>query len=202
MRSRTTIPLFFAALALTAGFACGGPKATTDGPKGPDNAGGGSTDAAPGSTEDAGPTTTTTDGLGDAGSGQKLVQTDASSTASNAGASDGGRAQGDGGQPDPGRSGKDIEAIVKARRDEARKCYDDALKAHPGIEGDLVIQWTVDRDGKVTKIALNAARSTITEPSVVGCIIDIIKKIPFAPSPRGMESTYNYPYNFHPRGSR
>ncbi len=199
MRTRTTISLFFAALALTATFACGGPKAATDGPKGPDNVGGGSTDAATAATpDDAGPTTTTTQGLGDAGSGQKLPQTGTSSTASIP--SDGGRG-GDGGT-DPGRSGKDIEAMVKARRDDARKCYDDGLKAHPGIEGDLVIQWTVDRDGKVTKIDLNTARSTITEPSVVSCIVDIIKKIPFAPSPRGMESTYNYPFNFHPRGSR
>ena len=92
-----------------------------------------------------------------------------------------------------------VLAKAEAHRDEARKCYDDGLKAHPGVEGDLTITWVVDPQGKVTKAELNQKRSTITEPTIVNCIVDVIKKIQFAPSPRGVESTYNFPFNFHPR---
>ncbi len=100
---------------------------------------------------------------------------------------------------DAGRGPEDIRAIVVAHRDEARACYDRALKDHPGIEGDLVIQWTIDPKGAVTQISLDAARSKISEPSVVGCIVGIIQKIQFAASPGGFETKAHYPFNFHPR---
>jgi hypothetical protein len=100
---------------------------------------------------------------------------------------------------DPGRGIDDINAIVKAHRDEARACYDKALADHPGIEGDLVITWTVDPKGKVTQTALDTSRSTIVEPTVVACVSGIIQKIQFAPSPGGFETKASYPFNFHPR---
>ena len=103
---------------------------------------------------------------------------------------------------DPGRGADDINAIVKAHRDEARACYDKALPDHPGIEGDLVITWTIDPKGNVTKTSLDVGPSTIAEPTVVSCISDVIKRIQFAPSPGGFETTASYPFNFHPRHSR
>jgi hypothetical protein len=102
-------------------------------------------------------------------------------------------------QHDPGRAPADIRAIVLGHRDEARACYDHALLTHPGIEGDLVIQWTIDPKGAVGKVSLDTARSQISEPSVVACIGDIIKKIQFASSPGGFETKASYPFNFHPR---
>jgi hypothetical protein len=101
---------------------------------------------------------------------------------------------------DPGRSPADIRAIVVAHRDEARACYDKALNTHPGIEGDLVIQWTIDPKGKVTQVSLDSSRSQITEPSVAACVGDVVRKIQFAASPGGFETKAFYPFNFHPRG--
>ena len=100
---------------------------------------------------------------------------------------------------DPGRGIDDINAIVKARREEARACYDRALQDHPGIEGDLVIMWTIDPKGNVTTVSLDAARSTIAEASVVACVSEIVKRIQFAASPGGFETKASYPFNFHPR---
>lgn len=96
----------------------------------------------------------------------------------------------------------DIQAIIGSRREEARKCYDDALKDHPGIEGDLDVKWTIDPKGNVTDIAVDDARSTIHEPSVGKCVVAIIQKIKFAESPKGFESRMHYPFNFHPKGSQ
>lgn len=103
---------------------------------------------------------------------------------------------------DAGRGPDDIRAIVVAHRDEARACYDRALPDHPGIEGDLVIQWTIDPKGAVTHVALDSGRSKITEPSIVGCITGIIQKIQFAASPGGFETKAFYPFNFHPRNAK
>jgi hypothetical protein len=99
---------------------------------------------------------------------------------------------------EPGRGPEDIRAMVMARRDEAWACYDNALKDHPGIEGGLVIAWTIDPKGNVTQADVDASRSQIVEPSVVACVSSIIKGIQFAASPGRFETTAFYPFNFHP----
>jgi hypothetical protein len=103
---------------------------------------------------------------------------------------------------DPGRRPQDIAAIVVARRPEARACYDKALETHPEIEGDLVVQWTIDSKGSVTQIDVDMSRSTLVEASVVSCVEDVVKRIKFAPSPGGYETKANYPFNFRPHGDR
>jgi hypothetical protein len=87
---------------------------------------------------------------------------------------------------------------VVAHRDEARACYDKALPDHPGIEGDLVIQWTIDPKGNVTQVSLDSSRSKIVEPGVAACVANVIKSIQFASSPGGYETKAFYPFNFHP----
>jgi hypothetical protein len=103
---------------------------------------------------------------------------------------------------DPGRGPADIRAIVVAHREEARACYDKALEAHPGIEGDLAVTFTIDPRGQVIETSVDPARSQIMEPAVVDCISAIVKKIQFAASAGGFETKASYPFNFHPRHSK
>lgn len=105
------------------------------------------------------------------------------------------------GSSEQGRTAKDLQAIIGARRDEARACYDKGLKDHPGIEGDLDIKWVIDPQGNVTNAEVDSTKSQILEPSVGTCIIEIIKKIKFAPSAKGRETRAHYPFNFHPRNT-
>ena len=138
---------------------------------------------------------TTTSAVGDAGEpeGTKLPRTVAPSTSA---------APGPTHTHDIGRGPSDIRAIVVAHRDEARACYERSLRDHPGIEGDLVIEWTIDPQGIVTRVATDAARSQITEPVVAMCIGEVIRKIRFAPSRGGFETKAFYPFNFHPRAAQ
>jgi hypothetical protein len=91
-----------------------------------------------------------------------------------------------------------IKAAVKAHRKEARDCYEKGLKQVPGLRGDLVVHFVLKPSGKIKQIELNRERSTITEPSVVSCVIDVVSAIQFPESSRGMETTANYPFNFNP----
>ncbi len=187
-----------------AGLACGGGGAAAGGATAPGN---GASSASP-STADtsaagaaaAGPTTTTTTTLGAGGDlqGAKLTQT--TTVASTTGSSAAPPTKGPH-THEPGRGPADLRAIVVAHRDEARACYDAALGAHPGIKGDLLIQWTIDPKGNVTAVSQDTDRSQITEPSVVACVGNVIKKILFAPSPGGYETKAFYPFNFQPRQS-
>jgi hypothetical protein len=166
-------------------------------------AGGGSTGtpagtvATVGVAQDAGPTTTTTLTLGGGNELQGSKLTSQNSQSFDV-ALDGGTKPH---QIDVGRSTKDIQAIVVSRRDEARACYDAALKAHPGIEGNLDIQWTIDPKGAVTDISVDTSHSDIVEPTVGNCVIAIIKKIHFNESALGFETRTHYPFNFHPRSN-
>jgi hypothetical protein len=184
-------------------FACGGGTETAGGAKAPDSVIGvsnppPSTSNAPAATPvDAGPTTTTTTTLGAGGDlqGSKLGSTTtvASTTGSSAPAGKGPHTH------EVGRGPADLRAIMAAHRDEARACYDAALPSHPGVQGDLVIQFTIDPKGVVTQVSQDSERSQITEPTIVACVVGVIKKIQFASSPGGYETKAFFPFNFQPR---
>jgi hypothetical protein len=195
-------PLALLTPAFTAPLACGGGNVATDGAKSPENpaASAAPADSAASAPVDAGPTTTTTTTLGAGGDlqGAKLTQT--TTVASTTGSAAPPPAKGPH-THDAGRMPADIRAIIQAHRDEARACYDAGLTTHPGIEGDLVIQWTIDPKGNVTQFSEDTTRSQIVEPAVVACVGNVIKKIQFAPSPGGFETKASYPFNFHPHKS-
>lgn len=191
---RATLWVFFATTVPSI-FACGAASATGEAAIASGSAHA-EVDASEPASPDAGPTTTTTIALGSGASleGSKLTPM---STQAPDGAPDGG-SKGPR-SSEIGRSTKDIQAIIVSRRDEARSCYDSALKAHSGIEGNLDIRWTIDPKGNVTDIAVDTSRSDILEPTVGHCVIAILKKIHFNESPKGFETRTHYPFNFHPR---
>jgi hypothetical protein len=91
-----------------------------------------------------------------------------------------------------------IQKIVKDQRKPVRECYEKARKDLPTLQGDMIIHFVLDPDGKVKTIELNEQRSTLKAPPVVDCAIKVIKGLSFPPSSRGMETNVNYPYNFMP----
>jgi hypothetical protein len=91
-----------------------------------------------------------------------------------------------------------IQKIVKDQRQPVRDCYEKARKELPSLQGDLVIHFTLDPEGKVKAIEVNQQRTTLKSPPVSDCAIKVIKGLSFPPSSRGMETEVNYPYNFKP----
>jgi hypothetical protein len=184
-------------------FACGGgggesgsAKTAADQPA--DSAAASSAPPSQASAADAGAATTTV-ALGNGGDlqGAKLTETHTVASTTASAASSGAAPKGPHAH-EPGRGPEDIRAIIMARRDDARACYDAAIKDHPGIEGDLVITWTIDPKGNVTQVGADSSRSQISEATTIACISDVIKKIQFAGSPGGYETKAFYPFNFHP----
>jgi TonB family protein len=91
-----------------------------------------------------------------------------------------------------------IQKLVKDNRKPVRECYEKARKDLPSLQGDMIIHFVLDPEGKVKKIEVDQARSSLKSPVVSDCAIKTIKGISFPPSSRGMETTVNYPYNFTP----
>lgn len=210
---RLGFTLFSSAL-ITAAVACGGgaeeakspgtsgaSPAGSSGSSGEGPVGGGPSsggDTSSGSTSPGGGTTTTTQ-LGDGGDLQGAKLGSSVHTATESKGAGGPKSTAGQSSNEPGRSAKDIQTIVAARRDEARACYDKGLAAHPGIEGDLDIKWVIDPAGNVTDASVDTTKSQILEPSVGQCIIDVIKKVKFNASAKGYETRAHYPFNFHPK---
>jgi len=202
----------FLSTTICLGIACGGggavpdPKAaaTSGGTPGTEGSSGGAAAASggPGSSGGAagagGATTTTTALPGNNGDLQGAKLSSASHTETET-KGDGGPKAGPGHQQEPGRKREDIQTIVMSHRDDARACYDKGLQKHPGIEGDLVMSFKIDPEGKVIEAAMDTSKSSITEKDVGDCIAEVIKKIKFAKSPGGFETRANYPFNFHPK---
>lgn len=176
---------------VSAAVACGGGNKQPDGAKNPDSvpatASAGASSAAPISTGAAPSTTLATE---DAGAGTKLAEAPKDAGASK----DGGHVA------DPGRSVTDIQTRVAANRDAARACYDEGLKAHPGIEGDLTVKFVIDPKGAVSEVTIDAAKTRILDDGVQKCVMNVIKGLKFPESPRGFETRASYPFNFHPKG--
>ncbi len=205
------VPLFLvvcgASSAVVLSVACGSPPKTPEGAGGeggstagndtPSSSGGG---GGGGGDVGTGGTTTTTQLDASDLQGQKLTSGSRKEVETKG---DGGpKTPRSGGSDEPGRRRDDIKTIILTHRDEARACYDKALKDHPGIEGDIEIKWTIDPDGNVTNPEVDDGKSQIHEPSVGKCIIDVIKNIKFAKSEKGYESHARYPFNFHPKASQ
>lgn len=91
-----------------------------------------------------------------------------------------------------------IQKVVKDQRQPVRDCYEKARKELPSLQGELVIHFTLDPEGKVKAIEVNQQRTTLKSPVVSDCAIKVIRGLPFPPSSRGMETEVNYPYNFKP----
>ena len=177
------------ATGLVALVACGGGAPPAQAPAVLGAAPGPTVAVAPPHLGDAGPTSTTTQSLTAQAGGTKLTPL------ANAAA----RADGDDKhQGELGRTVADLRAIINSHRDEARACYDNALAAHPGIEGTIDIRWVIDPTGAVTLAEIDTSHSEVVEPAVANCIVALIKKIRFNASPKGFETKAHYPFNFHP----
>jgi hypothetical protein len=91
-----------------------------------------------------------------------------------------------------------IRKLVMDNRKAARKCYENARLSSKDLQGNVVIHFVLDPEGKVKSADLNPERSTLKDPAVVDCVIGVIKGISFPKSSRAMETTANYPFNFTP----
>ncbi len=97
---------------------------------------------------------------------------------------------------DPKRK-EEIYKLVKERRPKVLECVKEARKKNRKLGTDLVISFELNSDGTFKQPpTVVKERSDISDPKVVSCAIDTIKSIKFPPHPKGMESTFTYPYKF------
>lgn len=87
----------------------------------------------------------------------------------------------------------DVDRVVKSRAGILRACYRRAWLKDSSLEGKLVINLVIDPDGKVSSASAVAAKSTLHDAAVEGCVTRQILKLKF-PAKGGAH--VNYPFVF------
>jgi TonB family protein len=89
-----------------------------------------------------------------------------------------------------------IAATVRAERQTLMRCYDEALKAAPTLEGTLTVAFSVNAAGEVTSAA--AQDSSLGDDALEACVIRTLSGWRFPPRPGAEPLSVAYPFRFSP----
>ncbi len=122
----------------------------------------------------------------------------AAQIAKDQGAEQGEKAGGDDNAPKTDEVRKnELYVLVKEKRPAVLECVKAARKKNPKVGTDLTITFSLNSDGTFKEPpSVVKDRSDITDPKVIGCALDIVKQIKFPAHPKGMESSFVYPFKF------
>jgi hypothetical protein len=86
--------------------------------------------------------------------------------------------------------------IVKSKRDAFRCCFDIWSKKNPGVDGKIMMVWSLKQKGELDKVTIDASKSTLKAPDVEACMINIASGLSYPPSPSAKLTTFSYPFEF------
>ena len=88
-----------------------------------------------------------------------------------------------------------IRDVVRAHFGAIKGCYETALQADPTLAGQIAVKFVIHEDGTVSGAGRESA--TISDATMVGCVVDGFKTIQF-PVSSGGDAKVIYPIAFSP----
>jgi outer membrane biosynthesis protein TonB len=67
---------------------------------------------------------------------------------------------------------------------------------NPNLEGELIIDWSVNDKGGVEEAQINEAKSTLTDANVEACVVGKLRSWKFPSAPKGQVVKVSYPLVF------
>lgn len=89
-----------------------------------------------------------------------------------------------------------IRRIIRRHANRLRFCYEKGLQTNPTLEGRVNVKFVITKDGTVS--SAQDAGSTITDQTVVGCVVQAFKQMQFPAPVGGGIVVINYPVVFSP----
>lgn len=81
---------------------------------------------------------------------------------------------------------------------EIQKCYEAFLQSDPKVaEGEMLVHWLVDDQGRIAKIDL--IKSELPSDEFSSCVVDKVKSMTFKPSARPEGTMVAHTFRFHRR---
>ncbi len=87
-----------------------------------------------------------------------------------------------------------IRQTIMRRMGMIKYCYEKVLKKNPQLHGKVVVKFTINAKGRVTKYSIES--STLNNEEVEGCVLRVIRRLRFPPPKEGGEVTVSYPIVF------
>lgn len=72
-----------------------------------------------------------------------------------------------------------LRLVLRSKERAMQQCYDDALKTNSKLKGEVVLEWGINKEGKVVAIKLVQTDKTISDRRVIDCVMAIIKATRF-----------------------
>jgi TonB family protein len=91
-----------------------------------------------------------------------------------------------------------VEAVVRRNAAQIRYCYERELPAKPELAGRVVVDFTIDADGRVPEARIKS--TTLNEATVESCVIQCFKKLRFSKPADGANARVSVPLIFGARG--
>jgi predicted component of type VI protein secretion system len=102
-----------------------------------------------------------------------------------------------GGQDADFAGGMDKEAIRRVIREhirEIKNCYDRELQRSPDLFGKLVLEWDIEEEGRVSRVAVKS--NALGNESVANCITSRLRTWKFPDPPKDQVGRVIYPFVF------
>jgi len=99
--------------------------------------------------------------------------------------------------PTPGLDRAIIKRYIKRASAKITYCYEKQLLAHPGLAGELTVQFFINPTGSV-----GSSTGAGFDNEVASCVAGVIKDIGFPKTESGGGVQVNYPFTFHAVGAQ
>lgn len=86
--------------------------------------------------------------------------------------------------PKGGIDERGVRMALKRRERGIQQCYERALKGNAKLKGKVVLEWTINEQGRVVQVKV--IQNTLGDPKVAECISDIISRIRFPEATKGI----------------
>jgi outer membrane biosynthesis protein TonB len=98
---------------------------------------------------------------------------------------------------DDSRTTASIQKIINDNRPKFKKCYEDERKKAQDLKGTIVLELTLDADGKIKKSGFNAEESTIKVKAVGDCVVKVAEGLTYPASSKGLDKDFRYEFGFN-----
>ncbi len=86
-----------------------------------------------------------------------------------------------------------IRSVVRRGSAAVKYCFEKELQINPSLSGKVVLQWTVNASGKVSKAYVSS--TTLKNKKVESCMVRVAKRWRFE-EPKGGHCVISYPFTF------
>ena len=95
-----------------------------------------------------------------------------------------------------GLTQQEIMGVIRAELNQIRHCYEKLLQRSPNASGKVKVRFKVGTNGRV--LSANVVSSSISDGTLKGCVIGVVRRWKFPPPRGGSAVTVNYPFTFNP----